>query len=355
MLGDTYYGESYHDKYRERNDPYLDLGGDEGYDTSFRNFGNMLNDSDLNIANLESAITHMTASPLSKLGKDYIHYSDVRKTSAALLRHHIHAVSLANNHSSDFGIEGLRQIQAILSRSGIHHFGAGEDRKEASTPYLFSFKLKNERLFRVAVIGAFQVRPKYASDYFDAYADRTRPGVFALDVERIRKTVEAIRKIDKDTFIILFPHWGRDYEKITLAQLGLENQLAPLGINAIIGHGAHTAQDIKRSSDRIVAFNIGNFMFNSNGRYKEMGSTSYSFIAKLIKPLDSDQIKFRFYPIFGDNKWVHYSPRFVGPAEFDDVLDYVKIRNNPDTILDLDEHGYFIEYQIADHILPREL
>jgi hypothetical protein len=352
LVGDTYYGEGYQSKYNAQNLPYLDLGEADGYDTSAQNFRKILDDSDLNIVNLETTITNAATSPLVSLAKEYIHYSDIKKTPEALVRHNIHVVSLANNHALDFGVEGLRQAQASLTRHGIKFFGAGENRKEASKPYLFSVKLDDGRYFKAAVISAFQVREGYKRKGFDYYADKVRPGAFGLDVEKIKKKIAKLRKIDKDIFIILYPHWGRDYEKITLEQRHLAAMLEPLGINAIIGQGAHTAQPIVKKDNKITAFNIGNFMFNSRGRFDSKRSFGYSFITKLIKPLDSDQVMFRFYPIYSNNKDIKYVPRFVGPAEFHAVLDYAKISEDPDKVLGRDEYGFFIEYQVSVHLTP---
>src|SRR3546814_7463221 len=47
-------------------------------------------------------------------------------------------VSVANNHSTDFGPDGLRQSMRLLDAAGIAHAGGGRDLKEARAPGIFA-------------------------------------------------------------------------------------------------------------------------------------------------------------------------------------------------------------------------
>src|SRR3546814_21044224 len=47
-------------------------------------------------------------------------------------------VSVANNHSTDFGPAGLRQSMRLLDAAGIAHAGGGRDLKEARAPGIFA-------------------------------------------------------------------------------------------------------------------------------------------------------------------------------------------------------------------------
>lgn len=350
FLGDTYYGESYQERYKNDWRPFLDLSENSGYDRATINLQRMLFDSDLNIANLEGTLTNKKVSPLIAAGKDYVHKGDIRKATQALLRHRIDVVSLANNHAVDYGIDGLRQTQALLAQNSIKYFGAGENNHKALQPYLFKVPLGDGREFKVAVIGALQERQSYGERGFNFYANTNRAGVAQLNEYNIRQLVRDLREFDKDIFIILFPHWGRDYQKVTNIQRVLADSWKEIGINAVIGQGAHIAQPIEVSDNQITLFNIGNFIFNAAGRFESMRASAYSFIVKMIKFSGSDRVVFRVYPTFGDNRLVDYSPRFVGPEEFSNVLEELEIGDVPGRILGRDSHGWYVQFNISEQL-----
>ncbi|MFL5301267.1 MAG: CapA family protein, partial [Anaeromyxobacteraceae bacterium] len=50
------------------------------------------------------------------------------------------AVSLGNNHTGDFGVEGLAGTLAALDASGVGHFGAGDDVQAAVSPWYVEVK-----------------------------------------------------------------------------------------------------------------------------------------------------------------------------------------------------------------------
>lgn len=350
FLGDLYYGEVYQEKYKQKGDFALDLSQESGYDQAAINLRQILGDSDLNIANLASPITNMIESPLAIQNKEYLHKGDVIKTPAALLRHQINVVSLANNHLLDYGIQGLTQTQELLKRSGISHFGSGENLNQAMQPYLFKVPLKGGKEFKVAVIGALEERDSYKTQRFDFYASKFRNGVAPLREKRIEKLVKELRAFDKDIFIILFPHWGRDYEKVTATQQALAESWIQIGVNVVIGHGSHTAHPVRVEGNQLLAFSIGNSIFNSIGRFEKRYTNAYSMIVRLIKKSDKDTVAFRFYPTFNDNTEVKFSPRFVKHAEFAHVLDDVKTDETSKKKIGRDQYGWFFEYEISEYL-----
>src|SRR5262249_22983896 len=105
LLGDTSFGENYQQLYAKKN-PNNNILQSKGYDYCLNNFRNFLTTANLVIANLETPLTSLTQSPYAGK-KSYIHFSDVDKAPESLLKHNISVVTLANNHSFDYGAEGL--------------------------------------------------------------------------------------------------------------------------------------------------------------------------------------------------------------------------------------------------------
>ena len=94
-----------------------------------------LRNADFVVANLETPVTDLVESPFSGR-KRYIHRADVVETPRALTRGHVAAVSLANNHSFDYGPAGLEQTLEVLAAEGIACFGAALNTTDAVGPFL---------------------------------------------------------------------------------------------------------------------------------------------------------------------------------------------------------------------------
>ena len=58
--------------------------------------------------------------------------------SPRFIKKYFHAVSLANNHSLDFGPDGMAEMIAVLKREKLPYFGGGLNLKEAVAPFVVS-------------------------------------------------------------------------------------------------------------------------------------------------------------------------------------------------------------------------
>ena len=66
-------------------------------------------------------------------------------------------------------------------------------------------------------------------------------------------------------------------------------------------------------------YGIGNFVFNSPGRYRKRRVDPFSLIARLI--IEERDLTLRLYPIFTDNRVTGYRSRFADRSEFEQVHD----------------------------------
>lgn len=95
-------------------------------------------------------------------------------------------VSLANNHSSDWGYEGLLQTTRLLEEAGLRHAGGGTNLVEARRPAYFD--TPKGRVAFVSTASTF----KSGAMANDAIEDMPpRPGVSILRTERISVVSEA--------------------------------------------------------------------------------------------------------------------------------------------------------------------
>jgi len=351
FVGDTYFGEFYQEQNEEEGKQ--NILNEKGYDYSFNGIESILLESDFVIANLETAITDMKNSPLENTDKLYFHWSDIEKTPSYLKKYNIGTVSLANNHALDYGQQGLIQTIDVLKQNKIHWFGAGLNESSAANSYSKLFEVGDEK-FTLAIIGAFEYRETYDKRY-SFYANDETGGVNKLSVDEISEQIKLIKKESKDdVFVVIFPHWGGNYVWKSQDQTNIGHQLIDAGADLIIGHGAHRLQEIEKYNDKWIVYSLGNFVFNSQGRYQEFDGPPYSLGAQLVlnKTKNGLQKIMKLYPIFSDNQITNYQPRFVDEREFDSVYRAIVDSTPNQDILEnylkkgQDEIGYFIKFPI---------
>jgi poly-gamma-glutamate capsule biosynthesis protein CapA/YwtB (metallophosphatase superfamily) len=312
FLGDTYFGENY------QNDPKFNYGTniieERGYDSFFENVKELLLGSDYAIANLETTLFDGDNLPSSTIG-NYIHYGDTKNTPHYLSAYNIKAVSLANNHSLDLGNSGLTSTIKSLVNSGITTFGAGNSENEASAPFIREF-ITGGKTIRLYVIGCYWQRSFYEERGY--YASGSRFGVYMLDTVKIGKQIIEIRSKDTNAFIVVYPHWGSNYNDANDIQKSAARSLINSGADMIIGHAAHTVQEAELYNGKWIFYNIGNFIFNAPGRYRSTKAKPYGIIFKLI--IKESLISLRLYGIYTDNKKSDYKLRYLNENELRDCL-----------------------------------
>jgi poly-gamma-glutamate capsule biosynthesis protein CapA/YwtB (metallophosphatase superfamily) len=219
--------------------------------TAFGPITATLSAADLAMANLETPITDRgTAEP-----KRYL-FRAGRPAVEAIRAAGIDAVSLANNHTLDYGRVGLADTIDAAKAGGLVTFGAGNNRDQAFTPWRTTV-----RGVRIAVFGFSQV-----DDLANRWAATDiQPGIaMAFDVKRAVAAVTAARA-DSD-LVIVFPHWGTEGSScVNGDQKRLAAKLAAAGADIIVGAHAHVLQGSGWLNHTYVAFGLGNFLWYSPG------------------------------------------------------------------------------------------
>lgn len=195
------------------------------------------------IGNLES--------PLTNKEKTLVCKSMHLKTPTAnveLLKYlHIDAVSLANNHLYDFGRKGLIETIKTLDSNGIEWFGVNDK-------YLIK-DINGE----IISISGFCCYSTNGTGYINK---KKKEGINLLTYDNIMKQLD----IDKDNsaFSIISLHWGDEhtnypkYEHISLAK-----KIAEKKDVVICGHHPHIIQGIQKINNSVVAYSLGNFLFDN--------------------------------------------------------------------------------------------
>jgi poly-gamma-glutamate synthesis protein (capsule biosynthesis protein) len=182
--------------------------------------------------------------------KPYTFRANTRVT--AQLKKYFSAVSLANNHSGDYGPEAFGEMLDILDRHGIRYFGGGRDLRAAHRPYLIDIKGK-----KIAILGYNEFFPRS----FEALPDRA--GTAWSDDDYVTYDIKNARETYKADIVIVYPHWGWEYEKYASSrQERLAHLMIDAGADAVVGGHPHVTENIELYHGKPIFYSLGNFVFN---------------------------------------------------------------------------------------------
>lgn len=212
-----------------------------------------LNDADLRIATLESALGTGETKCHIKMGDPQlgnIIFSPDECAINILKRMKIDAVSLANNHVCDLDLAGLQHTIELLDLHGIKHFGAGRNKEEAEKPVIIN---KNGK--KICLLGYFP--PMWEAPYPPT---ETIGGLNHFYIDKVIKDVQEYSK--KCDYLFVMPHWGKEYSRLPfLSDVIYAKRIIQAGATGIIGSHTHIVQPIIHYGNGLIATSLGNFLF----------------------------------------------------------------------------------------------
>jgi poly-gamma-glutamate synthesis protein (capsule biosynthesis protein) len=186
----------------------------KGVKPLFTNISPLIKDKDMVVANLEGSISNFTPKPLQP---NNVQFTFDPKIVPELKKIGFTHFSLANNHSLDFGAEGVRQTKEFLDKENLKYFG--DYKNKTALSYIES--IEN---FKVGLIGYHEL--------------------FDPDTTSVVNEIKNIR--DKTDFIIVYPHWGAEYKtQFASSQQEKAYKFIDAGADAVIGAHPHIIQPIE--------------------------------------------------------------------------------------------------------------
>ena len=270
-----------------------------GYDHAFAGVKQLFGDAPVVFGNLEGPLT-VRGNP--EQDKTYVFRSPPDKVSQALVGAGFNVVSLANNHTLDYGADGLAQTIETLDAAGIAHAGAGADLTAARRPAIIETGGK-----RVAILAYSLTLPE------TFYAAAGKPGTAFGHEGHVRADVQAASE-QADIVLVSF-HWGQEGKtELREYQVRLGRLAIDAGAAAVIGHHPHILQGIEHYRDGVILYSLGNFTF---GSYSQRAQASA--VAELV--FDGDRVReLRMHPINVNNFEVEFQPRPLAPAAAERVV-----------------------------------
>ena len=222
----------------------------DGYYHAFGRIASELKKGDITLVNLEA--------PLTSRGKEFTgkkYRFRVKPTAVvALKKAGITTVTLANNHSMDYGAVGLLDTLQQLDKAGIGHVGGGENLAAARKAVVYDI-----RGTKVALLGYSLTLPQ------EFWAGEKRAGTAPLMEKMVKDDIAAARK--QATIVIVTAHWGEEGKiRMREYQPRLARMMIDAGADAVIGHHPHILQGIEKYKRGIIFYSLGNFAFAHKSR-----------------------------------------------------------------------------------------
>lgn len=202
-------------------------------------------------------------------------------------------VSLANNHTLDFGEDGYRHTIEALRSSGLEAFGHPTRIDEDSIAYV---QVGDKTLALVGINATY-------GDISDAWVER---------LETVMNT--------SDTQIV-YIHWGQEYE---LSHSQTQEELARLFVDAgadiVIGHHPHVTQDVERYRNGLIFYSLGNFIFDQYWN----DDVAEGLILELV--IGDEESYVSLLPV--ESKTERVRPRLMSAEEKAGFLDKLAVRSS---------------------------
>lgn len=239
------------------------------YETFFAPIQEHLDGADILFGNFESTLTDYSHTSKNTKSKHVYAFRTPPSTAKVLARAGFDVLSIANNHSGDFGERGFRDTFENLTAAAITPVG-----RKDQIAYV---EVQNQT---IAFIGFSYLRGHNN----------------VKDLEHMRALVATARKRAK--IVAISCHWGGEGESFLHTKNETEifykenrgnlpafaHAAIDAGADLILGHGPHVVRALELYKGRLVVYSLGNFI--GYGALSSRGKTGLTLV--LTINLDSD-------------------------------------------------------------------
>lgn len=209
-----------------------------------------------------------------------------------LTENSVEAVSVANNHTMDYGERGYRETKETLEEAQIPYV-----ERDAST----LFTTKNG--LTIGLYGAVYDR---------------------MDREQILSGIRELARQEPD-LVIFAPHWGYEGSFVpNREQTELGRAAIEAGADIVWGSHPHVLQPVEAWGEGIIFYSLGNFVFGGNGKPGDFDTAIIR--QEILRHPDGTvtlgQTTLVPASVSSESRWNNFQPRpyEAGTEEYDRVL-----------------------------------
>jgi poly-gamma-glutamate synthesis protein (capsule biosynthesis protein) len=256
-----------------------------GADFPFRKLGGMLGGVDLLIGNLEGTLS-------SKCSNNNLRMCGLPGFARVLHDIGFEVISLANNHVFDHGPQILEETIFCLNDAGLKICGLRGDNDYYSAPVVIqkeSLKMGILAYNWVGLESTSKEIEKYIAVVDDSVVNYTwnrnpkkDKEARLLVTKKNKNVLNDIRKLKEEVdVVILMPHWGYEWTIYPPYGVVLEARtFIDAGIDLIIGSHPHIPQGVEIYNGGVIAYSLGNFLFDMHSNKFKNGMVFDAIISK---------------------------------------------------------------------------
>ncbi|PJA92182.1 hypothetical protein CO134_01465, partial [Candidatus Kuenenbacteria bacterium CG_4_9_14_3_um_filter_39_14] len=260
-----------------------------------------LKSADLVFGNLETPITEGPEIPDFEMV-----FRSNPGTEQTLKQAGFSVLSLANNHTPNFGEQGLKDTFNYLAEVGIKFVGAGNNEQEANQPVYI--ETKGIKFAFLAYNDTDIVPASYE-------ATNSHAGTAFMRTEKMAEAVKEAKQ--KTDFVIISMHAGIEYtDKPNDSQVNFAHAAIDAGADLVIGHHPHVVQTMEKYKGKYIFYSLGNFVFDQ----PQSQETKEGLAIKVYFAKDGIN-KISLLPVVMENL---VQPRMTNQSEAEKILQRLK-------------------------------
>ena len=223
--------------------------------------------ADFSMVNLETVLGEKEKfAPIFKCGPNLISTADYLNYIAPLKPS---VLGLANNHTGDFGEEGVRNTRQVLEQYGYTAIGAGNNLDEAYVPYI-----AEKDGIKVGVIAVCE------NEFGGAKVNKAGSAVYQLT--RLQRAIDNLKA--QNCKAVVYFHGGNEYNPFpSPGKKELYRHFVDMGASAVVAMHTHCPQGHEMYRGCPIVYSMGNFFFphDSEGASKLLPGWYYGYLAEL--------------------------------------------------------------------------
>ena len=262
-------------------------GGDYSY--FLKNVQKYFANDDLTIVNFEGTLTERG----TREDKTFAFRGKPEYTKV-LTEGSVEAVTLANNHSRDYGEVSMEDTKKYLDEAGVVWF------ENLNT------KVTEIKGVKVGLVGLYAL---------NGSAEGNLP-----------KAMEQVKNGGAEVIIVQI-HWGVEGDNYPQdSQISLAHRAIDSGADLVIGHHPHVLQGLECYNGRMIAYSMGNFCFggNQNPRDKDTMIYRQTFTVKDGKVTDYNDYSVVPCSLSSTSSRNNYQPTPVEGSEKQRIADKIQ-------------------------------
>lgn len=243
--------------------------GNGDYKFPFLKIAEELKKADLLFGNLEGPISNKG----TKIGSIYSFRANP-KVIEGLIYAGFDVLSVANNHTFDYGRKALEDTFNRLKTVGLDYVGGGFNEKEAYSPLIK--EINNTKI-------AFLAYTNFGSSYWLATEEKSGIARIDLkDIERIKKDIQKAKS--QSDILIVSLHSGEEYSSKPIQfQIEFSKTVIDAGADLVVGHHPHVIQPFEKYKEGYIAYSLGNFIFDQKFSQETMKGLMLKVLIKKRK------------------------------------------------------------------------